>query len=294
MPVKRLQKGHLRCMIYGFALNANECWREMGENMEIDRLRDETVKSKFGFLPTSIWHITKSQPLLRFINDDIGTGSYAEGLRLSQFNPDVAELILKIWSKAGDKVLDPFAGRCRALMAASMGRLYTGYEISPKVFAMLQANLSTAKLAALAAKPSIINGDSRQICAKEEFDLVFSCPPYWNVEDYNALYGEQVQGQLSDLADYKQFMVAYGQILAKCYAALKAGGFCVWVVNDIRRDKQLIPFAADTIAIMQQIGFKCHDVIINKLNSLSIMGVAMCLDNKYMPKVHEYILIFKK
>jgi DNA modification methylase len=254
------------------------------------------IKKRFGFLPTSVWYLTKSASLMRYVNDELGNGSYGDKNRkaLSQFNPDVAERIIKIWSKRGDKVLDPFAGRCRALITQYLNRKYTGYEISPKAYQQLKERLETKRLVQFEHPAQVVNDDSRNIDAKDEYDLVFSCPQYWDVEDYNVAYEEKTDGQLSDLHDYTAFLKDYFKIIKKCYAALKPDKYAVWVVNDIRRDKRLVPFASDTINIFEQAGFKTHDIIINRLNSLAVMGVRSAIDNGYTPKMHEYILVFKK
>jgi DNA modification methylase len=258
------------------------------------------VRKRYGFLPTSVWYLTKTQGLLKLVEDNIGTGSYGDGNPLSQFNPVVAEKIIKIWSKEGEKILDPFAGRCRAIMARHLNRHYRGYEISPKAYSQLQANLNRNSLHLWTGEtykcvPVLCNQDSRlMVEPDEEYDLIFSCPPFWDVEDYNEQYGEHELGQLSDIHDYDKFLADYKIIIANCYKALKTGKYAVWVVADIRRNKTLIPFHADTIRIFQEVGFACHDVIVNQLNSLAIMGIGQALENKYTPKMHEYILVFKK
>jgi len=260
---------------------------------------NETCYKRFGFVPTSVWYFAKTASLQSYVADEIAEGTYAREYdvganRLSQFNPVVAEKIIKIWSKEDDHILDPFAGRCRALMARLLKRKYLGFEISPKVCKQLQDNLNRPTLVEFSHKPVVLNDDSRNINFKNQFDLVFSCPPYWDVEDYNDAYQEKTVGQLSDLHDYKGFLVVYGEIIKRLFDALKPGKFAVWVVADIRRNKTLIPFHADTIRLFEEAGFKTHDVIINKINTLAVMGVGAAIDNGYTPKAHEYILVFKK
>lgn len=260
------------------------------------RDESETAKVKYGFLPTSLWYVVKDKKLLLFMHDDMADDTYAKGAPLSQFNPTVAERIIKYWSEPGDKILDPFSGRTRCMCAYNLDRHYTGYEISPKVFNYLNEKMAVQKR--LVAKTNInitlVNSDSRTMPHREEFDLIFSCPPYFDVEDYNKLYEEQLTGQMGSVHKYEEFMVMYEDVIKKCYNALKKDKYCVWVVGDIRRDKQLIPFATDTINIFRKIGFKMHDIVINELNSLSILGIGCCAENKYTAKKHEYILVFKK
>ena len=254
------------------------------------------VKKRYGFLPLSIWYLVKNDKLQHYISDDLGIGSYGDKTKqqLSQFNPTVAEKIIKIWSKKGDKILDHFSGRCRALIAQLLERQYTGYEISPKVYTQLMNRINKKTLTDFKSKPIVYNKDCRLMEHNDEFNLIFTCPPYWDVEDYNKAYDEDVDGQLSNYNTYEYFLREYEIVIKKCFFALKIDGFVVWVVSDIRRNKELIPFSSDTIKIFQKCGFIMHDIIINKLNSLAVMGVGSALNNKYTPKIHEYILVFKK
>ncbi len=269
--------------------------------MEEERINDlnydnMTLKMQLGFVPRSVWYFSKQQTLLTYVDDRVGDGTYGAEAKgsLSQFNPTVAEKIIRIWSRADDKILDPFAGRCRAQMAQLHNRRYVGYEISPKICDHLRKNLSIERLISVRHTPEIINADARTITGTEEFDLVFSCPPYWDVEDYNKTYGENIAGQLSDIANYEAFLEEYKSIVQKCHAALKRGKFAVFVVADIRRDKKFYPFGMDTIKTFVSCGFELHDIIINQIDSLSIMGLGPMIKAGYMPKCHEYILVFKK
>jgi len=258
----------------------------------------DMVLYKFGFVPTSCWWFNKTHSLQVFINDELAENTYSTidvaAQRLSQFNPVIAEKIIKIWSNKHDKILDPFAGRCRALMAQFLERQYVGYEISKTVCNILTLRINQIRLNKYLYTPKIINSDSNTMKYNEEFDFIFSCPPYWNVEDYTTAYNEKMVGQLSDISNYNEFLVAYTNIIQKCYTALKKGKYAVFVVSDIRREKKLIPFSMHTINIFQKVGFELHDIIINKLNSLAILGVGQALENGYTPKIHEYILVFRK
>ncbi len=55
------------------------------------------------------------------------------------------------------------------------------------------------------------------------------------------------------------------KVYSECYRVLKPGKFMVVVVKDIQRNWNTIPLGADTIKLCQLVGFKVHDIIINKL-----------------------------
>lgn len=268
-----------------------------------------SFSAKYGFLPLSVWDLgwTKSKTLQIFCADTLGEGELytkyksSDGTEktssskgLSQFHPDLAKRIIEFWSEPGDKILDPFAGRVRALIARAYNRNYTGYDISPKACSMLNEKLNTQKTLQTNTNITIINDDSANINYDNEFDMVFSCPPYWNVEDYNKLYEENMAGQLSSMSNYKGFLDKLFVIVGKCYTALKPGKFAVFVVNDFRRDGVLIDFHADVIRLFKGSGFKMHDIVIRKVNTMVSMKIDQCVANKFMVKTHEYILVFQK
>ena len=93
-------------------------------------------------------------------------------------------------------VLDPFAGgSVRGIVASQLGRAYVGIELRAEQVA---ANRAQAALGAGPA-PQWITGDSRNIetlAAKVDADLIFSCPPYWNLE----VYSDDPAGSVAQIA----------------------------------------------------------------------------------------------
>ena len=79
-------------------------------------------------------------------------------------------------------MLDPFTGgSVRGIVASQLGRAYVGIELRAEQVA---ANQAQAALGA-GPLPKWITGDSRDIAnlAKGvDADLIFICPPYWNLE----------------------------------------------------------------------------------------------------------------
>jgi len=259
-------------------------------------------KDKFGWLPTSIWYIPyKTEELNVLIEDKIGkktitygkdkygkiNTSQAKTMR-SQFHPDVAMRIIQFYSKEKDKILDPFAGRARAVIARKLGRFYIGYEVNKEPYEQINKQLNQMFLRK-DITTQIIHADSINITEKEVYDLVFSCPPYWNVEIY-----EGADGDLSHISNYDTFLEKLKLIITKCYEALKFDCFAVFVVNDFTREGHYYAFHIDTINLFQQEGFKLHDIIIRHAKTNLPIKIDQAVENKKMVKEHEYILVFKK
>ena len=272
-------------------MNGEICVAEQQqENLELREAR-KTAKAKYGFLPTSIWHIIKSESLMRYTDDTMRGSQEHGGNPLSEFSPDVAKRIVMLWSDEGDIVLDPFGNRGSiVMMARLLNRASICNEIVPTYYNHIKEKVECNKLGDFAKPIRLINGDARCLQIDDaSVDLIATSPPFWDVEKY-----ESTDGQMSDITTYQAFLLEYEKSIKECNRVLKNGRYCVFVVNDIRREKTLIPFHADTINIFMRNGFQLHDIIINVLNSASIQGIGQAVENKYTAKMHEYILVFKK
>src|SRR5205085_12131166 len=81
--------------------------------------------------------------------------------------------------------------------------------------------------------PVWLSGDSAQLnrilMAEQRHDLLFSCPPYYDLEVYS-----DEPGELSAMQTYEEFLAAYRLIIANALDRLKEERFAVWVVGEIR------------------------------------------------------------
>ena len=261
----------------------------------------QTVKSKYGFLPTSVWHLKKDRKLIDFIGDngDVenkkrrSKNSWLPNLRYSSFNPKVADRVIKYWSNKGDIILDPFAGRStRMIMSKINNRNYIGFDISPIAIDELKKTLNKQEtLSKIDVNIKLFCSDGCEMKNIQDYsiDLIFTCPPYWNLEKY-----ESVDNQLSDCKSYMEFLNKLYECVGRCHDILKKNKFSIWVVSDFRKGYYYC-LHKDLIDIHLDSGFILWDIIINVLNSPFISFKAGFNDNqKYTGKTHEYILVFKK
>ena len=150
----------------------------------------------------------------------------------SIFDPVLCELVYRWFCPLNGKILDPFAGgSVRGLVAAYLGYDYTGVELRAE-----QVEANQLQDICKDKKPNWIIGDSKDIdtIAKGEYDLIFSCPPYYDLEVYS-----YQDGELSAIPDYKDFISVYREIISKCVSMLKDNRFACFVVGDIRERKAL-------------------------------------------------------
>ena len=146
----------------------------------------------------------------------------------SIFDPVLCEIAYRWFCPQGGTVLDPFAGgSVRGIVASRLGRRYVGIELRPE---QVEANRAQVAIAA-ETSPEWRVGDARNlgaIAANVSADLIFSCPPYWNLERYS-----DDPADLSTM-DEAAFFEAQAAIISAAVARLKDDRFAVWVVGDVR------------------------------------------------------------
>jgi hypothetical protein len=121
-------------------------------------------------------------------------------------------------------------------------------------------------------------------------DFTISSPPYYDIEDY----GDEPE-QLGKLGSYAAFLDDLQLVMQQNFRCLKSGAYCVWFVNDFRRDGKFHYFHIDTIKRMEEVGFIMNDLLIVDLgNSFREAFINQIVEQKILPKRHEYGLIFKK
>lgn len=219
---------------------------------------------------------------------------YFDGINhdTSIFSPRLAALMYDWFCPVGGAILDPFCGgSVRGIVAGINGHDYTGIDIrEEQVLANArQAGMMQRRLRKM---PHYVCGDSRVVldAITENFDMVFSCPPYGDLEKYSDL-----QGDISNM-DYDEFRVAYSAIIRKACARLKNGCFAVFVVGEIR-DKcgNLRGFVPDTIHAFQDAGLNYYDEIIMQ-NAIGTARLRTGQFNKSrkIVKTHQTVLVFVK
>jgi hypothetical protein len=121
--------------------------------------------------------------------------------------------------------------------------------------------------------------------------MVFSCPPYADLEVYSDL-----EGDISN-KEYNTFIELYTNIIKHSCNLLKSGGYACFVVGDIRCKKG---FYRDFISHTKQAFISANVFLYNEAILLQPLGTAMLRagkifeSGKKLTKVHENILIFKK
>jgi DNA modification methylase len=208
----------------------------------------------------------------------------------SIFDPVICEVIYNWYCPDGGIVFDPFAGgSVRGVVAEMLGRHYIGIDLSEK---QVDANQMNADR--LGVCPAWHCDDSRnadQYIPDQSADLVFSCPPYHNLEKYS-----DHPLDLSNM-NYSDFLEAYREIISISCRKLKENRFAVFVVGDIRDSKGAYrDFISDTKRIFQDCGLCLYnDIILLESGATAAMRAAGVFNaRRKVVKVHQNVLVFYK
>ncbi len=215
-----------------------------------------------------------------------------KGDSTSVFDPTLCELAYTWFSPQGGIVLDPFAGgSVRGIVASKLGRQYIGHELRPE---QVEANRAQAIEICDDPQPVWHIGDSRGIdksCADVEADMIFSCPPYADLEVYS-----DDPKDLSTLG-YEEFRAAYFEIIAKSCALLKDNRFACFVVGEVRDKKgNYYNFVGDTVEAFKAAGLNYY----NEAILVTMVGTKSLTTSRNFPigrkfgKTHQNVLVFVK
>lgn len=229
-----------------------------------------------------------------------GTQKYREKLignngGISVFNPFVCELMYRWFCPDKGMVLDPFAGgSVRGIIANYLGYKYTGIELRQQ---QVDSNREQAyNILPVNNQPQYYCGDSEKVLPElmPQYDFVFSCPPYANLEIYS-----NHPDDISNMK-YPDFLAKYKRIIELTCSKLKKGGYAVFVVSEVRKVKNsyfmgYIGFVPDTIRAFEECGLEYYNEII-LINNTGNAGLRAdkYMRSKKIVRVHQNILVFRK
>ena len=140
--------------------------------------------------------------------------------------------------------------------------------------------------------PTWIVGDSRTAIPTEEYDLIFSCPPYYDLEQYS-----DDDADLSNASDYDSFILGYRQIVQTSVDRLRPDSFACFVVGDIRDNHGIYRnFVGDTVDAFQDAGASLYNeaILVTAVGSLPIRVGRQFEAGRKLGKTHQNVLIFYK
>lgn len=220
-----------------------------------------------------------------------GDGRLTDQSDTSIFDPVLCEIIYSWFSSKDGTVLDPFAGgSVRGIIASHLGRQYIGIDLRQE---QIEANNAQMDIA-LEPKPVWHCGDSLnidKICHDVKADLVFSCPPYADLEVYS-----DSKNDLSNMA-YDEFKKTYFEIIKRSCALLRDDAFACFVVGEVRSKKgNYYNFVSDTISAFVSAGLSFYNeiILVNSIGTLPLRSGKTFKASRKIGKCHQNVLVFLK
>ena len=294
---------------------------------ETQKVPSNLLIDKFGWPPFSIlntiswdWQRRKDEWEVLFKDSTVGRdvkrfnatptntfsargGDVKQAESVSEFDPFLTELLLRWFTVPHSRIFDPFAGGCvRGVVSSVLGHDYVGVDIS-----QTQVDTNRAQNDAIRHRFTDVAGTCTWICDDaynivadgiDKYDMVLTCPPYYNLERYTHLPGD-----LSNQKSYEKFLERYEHILLETAKLLKDDAFFVIVVSEIRKnlsdisESGYLGFVPDTIKILQKSPALLYynDIVLeNAIGSLPIRAPKYFDRTRKIGRHHQNILVFYK
>ena len=171
----------------------------------------------------------------------------------SLLDPVLCEIMLKWFALEGCNAFDVFAGdTVFGYVAAHLGHNFTGIELRQE-----QADFNAKAVEGMTARYICDDGRNvRNHIAPETQDFFFSCPPYFDLEQYSDLPNDA-----SNQPTYKQFYEIIDEAFTAAGECLKPDRFAVVVCGDVRNKKngEYYRFPDDIKSTFQRNGFTLYN-----------------------------------
>jgi len=207
---------------------------------------------------------------------------------VSILDPVLAEISNRWFGFDNCKTFDCFAGdSVFGYVSDALGNTFTGIELRKE-----QAELNNNRLKGSKSKYICDDGQNILNHIKENSqDLLFSCPPYFDLEVYSDLPTDA-----SNQKEYSDFLKILDNAFTNAIKCLKDNRFAVITVGDVRDKKGFYYGFPDDI---KQIFKKAGMPLLNELILVQPIGNAMLRAGMYMKhrkvaKTHEHIFVFYK
>jgi hypothetical protein len=235
--------------------------------------------------------ITFKEYLDKYVSDEVKEHEEKKVLTqgVSILDPVMAEIICKWFCQEHGKTFDCFAGdSVFGYVSAYLGYDFTGVELRDE-----QAALNNERVQGMTAR--YICDDGQNVAnhiEPESQDLLFSCPPYYNLEKYSDLPNDA-----SNQGTYEDFIAILKNAFTASVRCLKNNRFAVICLGDIRNKDTgyYYDFCGSIKNIFREAGMNLYNEIILIENPASAaLRASKCMESRKVVKTHQNILVFYK
>lgn len=221
--------------------------------------------------------LSQSENLMSSINSGV-----------SLLDPVLAEIANRWFALPECSTFDCFAGdSVFGYVSDALGNTFTGIELRQE-----QADLNNKRLQGTASRYICDDGRNvaKHIPAASQ-DLLFSCPPYFDLEVYSDLPNDA-----SNQKDYTSFMQLLGTAFTEAIKCLKPNRFAFIVVGDLRGPGGAyynFPNGVKDIFLSAGMVLYNEMVLVEPLGTLP-QRVRRYMTNRKVGKCHQNVLVFYK
>ena len=211
---------------------------------------------------------------------------------VSIFDPVVSEVMCRWFTpKSGSKIFDCFAGdTAKGLVFAECGHSFIGIELRPE-----QVEINNKIIADRGKDIRYICDDGQNVAQHiepESQDLLFSCPPYFDLEKYSDLPNDA-----SNQGSYEGFIKILENAFTGAVSCLKQNRFAAICVGDVR-DKNTgfyYDFCGDIKRIFKENGMRLYnEIILVEQTASTALRASRYMDSRKVAKTHQHLLVFFK
>lgn len=268
-------------------------------------MKNRVLKDVFIVPPISVldvkqkyWKDRRNMWLSMGIQSELGRNENLLGLSTllqtkqkstSIFDPVLTESMYTWFTKEDDSILDPFSGgSVRGIVASKLKREYYGVDIRQD---QVMHNEKQAKDICDSHLPKWINGSSATCSYDRDFDFIFTCPPYYNLERYS-----DMDEDLSVMSA-QEFETTYRKIIERSVKRLRNDRFCAIVVGDVRdKDGLYLGLPQKTVEYFESAGCKLYNelVLLQEPATAAMRSFRYMNSSRKIAKAHQNIFVFAK
>lgn len=207
---------------------------------------------------------------------------------VSLLDPVLSEIVNLWFGLPNSKTFDCFAGdSVFGYVSSYLGNEFTGIELRQE-----QADLNNERVKGFNSKYICDDGQNVLNHIEENSqDLLFSCPPYFDLEVYSDLANDA-----SNQKDYKDFLNIIDNAFTRAIKCLRENRFAVITVGDIRDKKGFYyRFVDDVKDIFKRNGVSLYNelILLEPIGRKALVVKKSFMYRKIL-KTHQNVLVFYK
>ena len=286
----------------GYWQSRKKQWREMigdtGESRNDKLIKSPEIKFKDLYQRTREHReqlgISFKEYLEKYVPEEVKEREASKVLAagVSLFDPVLSECMCKWFTPhSGAKIFDCFAGDTqKGLVFGMCGYEFTGIELRQE-----QVDINNKVLDGRNLPVSYICDDGQNVAQhfdEESQDLLFSCPPYYDLEVYS-----DDPKDASNQSTYEDFLSILRNGFTAAIQCLKPNRFAVIVVGDVRnkKTKGYYGFPDDIKRIFVDTGCVLYnDIILVETGASTALRASRYMESRKVGKMHQNVLVFYK